>query len=536
MTATATDIALKPLVIVSLLADAPAKNAATRIFRGKPALAHTIERIRGAYSKPDVSILVWEDQIDVLRKAVPAETSSIRSCGPRRLTAQMNTVNASLRWADGWRGGLMGVSCFDRGFDANGVLTALETLECNAAILIDPNAALIDSDAIDAMILHVSERPTLEYAFLPGTPGSGAMLVRIDTLRELLRVSRLPGNLLGYHPDRPVHDPLSKEFAVSTTPRVARSLTWIMVDSDRQARRLSLLQADDLDADGLVEQIQRDASLDAMPREVVIELNTERATTPAFSILSKAQISRPPMSLDLAKRLFAQLGKTDDIRITFAGVGDPLLHDQFDQIIAAARGAGIRAIHVETDLLPARPEYINLLASGVIDVVSIHLPALHRHTYQKLMGVDRIQAVLDQIKALVTARARVGSGLPIVAPLFTKCESNLGEMEEWYDQWIRAVGAAVIRGPSDFGGEIPYLGVSDMLPPVRKPCRRLRNRMTILSDGTIASCEEDVHGRQAAGHVDRDSIDTAWIDGMQSLRMNIGCGVVCSTCKMWDRP
>lgn len=63
---------------------------------------------------------------------------------------------------------------------------------------------------------------------------------------------------------------------------------------------------------------------------------------------------------------------------------------------------------------------------------------MHRDTYQQMMGCDRIQNVLDNVKRLVQRR-HVGSGLPIVVPLFTKCESNLGEMEEWYDQWLRAV-------------------------------------------------------------------------------------------------
>lgn len=536
MTATATDIDLKPLVIVSLLADSPTRNAATRIFRGKAVLSHTIDRIGRAYSRPDLAILVWEDQAKLVRMAAPGAVASVHSCGARRPSAQMAAVSASLRWADGWRGGLLGVSSFDRGFDAKTVVSLLEKLSCNAAVLVDPNAALIDSAAIDSLILHAADRPQLDFTFLPGTPGSGAMLVRIDPLRELARTSRLPGHLLAYHPDRPVHDPLSKEFAVPVTPRVARSLTRTMVDSERQSRRLSLVQLEDQDAEGIISQLQHEPSLDAMPREVVIELNTQRSTSPAFSVLSKTKIDRSPMTLTQAQKLFERLALVDDLRVTFAGVGDPLLHEQFEQIVTAARNAGIASLHVETDLLPRQTDRLSFLASGISDVVSVHLPALHRDTYQQLMGVDRISTVLEQLKLLVTARAQAGSGLPIVVPVFTKCESNLSEMEEWYDQWIRAVGAAVIRGPSDFGGEIPYLGVSDMTPPVRKPCRRLRSRMTILSDGTIASCEEDVFGRQAVGHLDRDPIELAWTEGMSPLRLNIGCGSVCSSCRMWDRP
>ena len=535
MIATATQAQLKPLAILSLLGDSLSANAATRTFRGRTVLEQTVGRIRAAASRPDIAVLVWDDQLPLVMP-LSGDGLSVEMAGRRRMSVQMNLANASLRWADGWRGGLLGVSTFDRGFDARVIQLALEKRECNAAILIDPNAALIDPASIDAVIDHLLDRPALEYAFQPGAPGSGAMILRVETIRDLQRSSRHPGQLLAYHPDRPQHDPLAKEFAVPVSPRVARSLARLTLDSDRQIGRISLLQSGNASSDSILDQLQADSRLDSTPREVVVEITTRRATTPIFSVLRSAEVNRSPMGVACARRLFAQLAKVDDLRLTFAGVGDPLLHDNFDEILFAAREAGLDAIHVETDLLATRTDYLDLLTQGHVDVVSIHLPAVSRQTYRELMGVDRVPDVLNQLKYIVSARSRNNSGLPIIVPLFTKCEQNMGEMEEWYDQWIRALGAAVVRGPSDFGGEIPFVGVSDMLPPIRKPCRRLRTRMTILSDGTIASCEEDVLGRQAIGHVDRDSVELAWTNGLQPLRLLPATSGVCVACRMWDRP
>jgi len=55
-------------------------------------------------------------------------------------------------------------------------------------------------------------------------------------------------------------------------------------------------------------------------------------------------------------------------------------------------------------------------------------------------------------------------------------------------------GTAVIQGPSNFAGQIPSIAVADMTPPNRKACARIESRMTILSDGRIVSCEQDVMG------------------------------------------
>ena len=67
------------------------------------------------------------------------------------------------------------------------------------------------------------------------------------------------------------------------------------------------------------------------------------------------------------------------------------------------------------------------------------------------MGVDRLTDAVIETSAI---RRRIGSdggdGVPMLVPIFTKCRQNLGEMEFWYDQWLRALGSAVIVGPERF--------------------------------------------------------------------------------------
>ena len=51
------------------------------------------------------------------------------------------------------------------------------------------------------------------------------------------------------------------------------------------------------------------------------------------------------------------------MRLTLAGIGDPLLHPEFFEIVDAAHSAGINAISVETDLVGISPETIEHLAA-----------------------------------------------------------------------------------------------------------------------------------------------------------------------------
>ncbi len=114
-------------------------------------------------------------------------------------------------------------------------------------------------------------------------------------------------------------------------------------------------------------------------------------------------------------------------------------------------------------------------------------------------------------------------------------------MEAWYDQWLGTVGCAVVRGPSDCGGQIPDVSVADMTPPKRTPCARLGSRLTVLSDGRVVSCEEDVLGRQVLGQIGADSLQTVWTRRFGALRSDHrdqkwNKHPLCANCREWHRP
>ena len=117
-------------------------------------------------------------------------------------------------------------------------------------------------------------------------------------------------------------------------------------------------------------------------------------------------------------------------------------------------------------------------------------------------------------------------------PVFVKCRENLAEMEGWYDHWLRAVGTAVIEGPSDYCGMIPDVGLVDMSPPRRVGCRRLESRISVLCDGTMVGCEQDVLAQ---------TIREVWAGRALELRSDHAKGEwerhpLCGGCREWHRP
>jgi hypothetical protein len=353
--------------------------------------------------------------------------------------------------------------------------------------------------------------------------------------------------MLAYQPDHPIRDSISMDSCVPVPTPVARTTRRFTMDSDRQISQL-LDSCESLNgtlitsqAETILRTVNKTAAPDEMPREVTLELTPRRLSRPIDSPIRYQAIRRRPMPAQVMEKLLKELGRCDDLRLTLGGVGDPLCAENVIDVIEAAKDAGVTAINVETDLLVTDDNLICRLVEARPDVISIIVPALTQKTYMDVMGVDGLNRVVANVKTLLLHRQKLGSGVPLIAPIFTKTTVNLGEMELWFDQWLRAVGSAVLRGPSDYAGQIPDHSVADMSPPCRRPCARLASRLTVLCDGAIVACEQDFNGQSPLGTVATTTIAEVWQSKFAALRTDHANGsfmkhALCGACKEWHRP
>lgn len=535
--------AVRVIAVLSMLhepqAGSAAGNSATRAFLGRPVLANTLERLTRCQTLSAAAVVCWADQAEAVRGIAGPAT---HDAGPRRASPDLVAVSAARRWADGWRGGLLSTAECDLGFDGPRFLDLAERATADAVVLVDPSAVLLDPRIVDAVVDR-AERIEGEFAFSPAAPGLGVMLIKVPLLRRLAAARVFPGRVLTYQPEAPLRDPLGAPGCVDPPLAAARTTARFTASGAFATARLEQACRDA----GGVERITTELLVSAverlpvarLPRDVTLELTTRRATHPIYSPRRAGPIERPDVTVEAASALFAALAGRDDVRLTLAGVGDPLLHSGLPQIVAAARDAGISAIHVETDLL-ADPSAVDALAGLPVDVVSVHVPAVSAATYAAVMGVDGLTEAVRNVERLLARRRDLAGGTPVLAPTFTKCAANVAEMEAWYDGWLRVAGSAVIAPPpGDFGGRIEDVSVGDMSPARRVPCRRLVARMTVLSDGTIVACEQDVTGLQPMGRA--NDVATAWNESFGRLRAlhadrRWGTCAPCAGCREWHRP
>jgi radical SAM protein with 4Fe4S-binding SPASM domain len=524
--------------IISLLHQPPEPTSVARRFRDEPVLQWTLRRLQTCREISKTIVLCSSDQAPSLR-----QFENIFAI-ERIPMPSLNAINASRRWSDGWRGGLLFATGFDPGFHAPSLLRAMAELDAVQAVLIDPDSALIDPQIVDSLLEHAANHAEGDYFFTPAAPGQSAFFLHRPLLEKMSQTGLYPGRLLNYHPDIPGRDPIALPNCAPVPTAIARTSRKFTLDSQRQIQLFSTAthelngQLITTSAEQLLKLAQSRADDFPFPRDITVELNTARAIRPIYSPLRYATINRPPMTVATAIRIFEQLAAADDIRITLGGIGDPLLHPEFFDIIEAAQSAAIAAIHVETDFLDITPEQLARLAHSSIDILSVHIPAVTQSTYRHMMDCDRLAELIENFRTFLSARGERCT--PILAPTFVKCRDNLGEMEAWYDHWLRNLGCAVIAAPSDCSAQIPDISAANMSPPLRIPCRRLNSRMTILSSGQVVACENDIQGRYALGQIGNESISEIWRKNFTALRNEHAAArfslPICQTCNDWHRP
>jgi spiro-SPASM protein len=88
------------------------------------------------------------------------------------------------------------------------------------------------------------------------------------------------------------------------------------------------------------------------------------------------------------------------------------------------------------------------------------------------------------------------------------------DIETFYRSWKERKANVIIQKYDSFCGALPDLVATDLSPLKRRPCWHLMRDVSILIDGTIALCREDVDAlsgeSKAWGNVFTDDLETIW--------------------------
>jgi len=494
---------------------------------GRSVLAHTLARVDRISSIQGIVLIHPRGQqplklVEGMSFRLPVHAFEVDAPSLQDTYSAMR-VSARKIAPSSWRGGLGSTTCYDEILYAREMANALKQHQGDSAVLIGADWLLVDPVLTrEVLAIHLESPDTLQMTFSQAAPGLTGIAISRVLFEQLASSGVHIGHLLAYNPQKPQADPIGKDVCLQIPPQVRDCPHRLIYDLPRSAALIDQL-ADHWDATTFAsaDALQTVTTLatlsvdDAsfLPREVTLELTPRRTTNGLIMPQHHVSLDRPDLSVDDALTIVRQLGRDGDTLLRLGGLGDALLHPQWDVIVQAAHDAGVWGIIIDTDLLVDQPTLEKLLSLPV-DAVHVRLNADTSATYRAVMTHeqdpdDHFKRVLENLQWLLNTRnARwqkpqefpaARAGAPWIVPSLIKTAQTFRDMETFFDRWMVYTSHAVIAPPQTGCGLMPDQEMVKMTPPRRRPCRQLASRLTIHSNGQLAQCDQDWLGRGSVG-------------------------------------
>lgn len=459
-------------------------------------------------------------------------------------------IRAARRWnLAGWRGSPLATTWFDEFLEPLAVARVFDHYRCDHVLCIEGHQAALDVGISDGMIAYRrTGNPDAQFIFTQAPPGLAGILLSREITGELLSRNLPLGILLAYRPEMPQADLVGKPHCFRVAPELIHTAQRLNADTRRGRELLAAgweALGSDCDGKSLCAWLheQHLDSAGPLPLEVELELTT---ADPLPHTCVRPRGDRIPArkleDIEAAARLAAQLAEYDDRAIVLGGHGDPLQHPHFARICQTIKAARVGALGVVTPLVDLSEVNLEALLAAPVDALEVQLDANSAETYAAIHGVDRFQAVLDNLARIDKLRSVQQSPEPIIVPSLVRCAANLHEIEAFYDRWTENFGWALVHGYNDFQGRLVADSLLRLTPPQRAACRRLTRRMLLLADGKTPFCSQDVDGKSDFGNWTRTPLVQLWqcpdLGRLRADHAEGGWGrhATCRSCGEWFRP
>ncbi len=536
-------------------------------WAGVPVLTHTLNRLARVDGLQGIVLVhpAGQDVPGLLPKITPAARIRCFAHEPARDLLAPARLSARKWGLTAWRGGLGGMTIFDELLPAGPLLAAAQEVKADAVLLAGADWPLVDPYWCSQVLARHRDQPeAMPMTFSQAPPGMAGVALGLKMLEQLAQSQMTFGRLLAYSPSKPQPDSIGRDVCVQVPGDIRSCRDRLIYDTPRACGLMDELArrygpaVTDMDALAVAHDVadimaQRPLGFGRLPQQITLELTPRRPVTGPITPQHYVKLDRDFMPPELAQHILAQVATEPDAAVLLGGLGDALLHPHWWDIAQAARAAGVFGLGLETDLLCELPEIDRLLELD-LDVVSVRLNADTAKTYESVMGQDAFAQVIHNLEHLINARNHrtvelektAPSALdhqfarPWVAPRLIKTADTLADMEMFFDKWMHFTGHAVIEPATTGCGLMPALGPVNMAPGRRFPCRQLHRRMTILSSGRVALCDQDWLGRVILG----DANTTPLVEIMEHQREiasqhQTGAWAdleLCVSCQEWHRP
>jgi len=192
--------------------------------------------------------------------------------------------------------------------------------------------------------------------------------------------------------------------------------------------------------------------------------------------------------------------------------GEPAYHDAFAELAVAALEKRFRLI-VETSGIGWQEGVFSRIAGknlpGLDWIVSLDSRDPEEYRSLRGEGFEEAHRTVETLQALFPGR---------VYPQAVRMNENEEGLEDFYRYWKNKGGKVIVQKYDPFCGFLPDRRVTDLSPLKRFPCWHLKRDVTVLIDGTVCLCREDLKAEHALGNIGKQSLEEIWVAGDRYYR------------------
>jgi MoaA/NifB/PqqE/SkfB family radical SAM enzyme len=133
------------------------------------------------------------------------------------------------------------------------------------------------------------------------------------------------------------------------------------------------------------------------------------------------------MDFDLYCRIVDQFTNLKTLHLQ--GLGEPMLHPRFFDMVSYAVSKGIR-VTTNTNLTTLNPKRALLAVTSGLDTLHFSIDGTNAATYERIRVNARFDKVIANLENLVNTKARLGSALPHLHMVMVIMRQNLAELPD----------------------------------------------------------------------------------------------------------
>ncbi|MBN2533770.1 MAG: spiro-SPASM protein [Spirochaetales bacterium] len=198
----------------------------------------------------------------------------------------------------------------------------------------------------------------------------------------------------------------------------------------------------------------------------------------------------------------------EDAVISISAWGEPALHTRISNIAEKVLEDEKLSLIIETSGIGWNTSILSQLTQHKKNPVKwiLSLDAWTNDVYASLRG----QGFQEAYKTAETLLSLDKNNVYIQA---VRMKENEDDLEHFYLNWQKKTENIIIQKYDSFCNVLPERKVTDLSPLHRFPCWHLKRDMTILIDGSVPLCKEDISSSIILGNIFHDSLPDIWEKG-----------------------